>query len=121
MFIRRLAVAAIALVMSQASLAQNYQPRLEQLLRRALSSVAAGRCAPELMTPVLQYQCEQQVAPMAQHLQRLGSISSVTFRGTQAGPTGVSEAYLVQFGNGQMMWVVASDPDGKLVVFWSPG
>lgn len=114
-------VALSALFSAVAASAQNYTPRLEQSLRNALSKVTVGSCPPELMTPMLQYQCEKQVEPMKAHLARLGPVQNITFRGTQQTPQGPAEVYLVKFASGEMLWMVATDPDGKLNIFWSPG
>ena len=34
---------------------------------------------------------------------------------------GPAEVYVVRFERGEMLWGAATDPDGKLGVFWTPG
>lgn len=117
----RIMIALMGLLTCEVSLAQDYQPRHEQILRRALSAIAERNCPAEIMTPVVQYQCEQNITAFSSNLQRLGTVTSTTFRGTQPTPNGPCEVYLVIFQNGRLIWMVSTDSDGKLAMLWTPG
>lgn len=99
----------------------SYQPRWEDKLRSALVAAQRGECPKALMVPTLEYACRQQAGNMSARFAQLGAIEDITFQGTQSSPTGPLEAYLVHFANGQMLWLVGTDADGKLATLWSPG
>jgi hypothetical protein len=100
---------------------EGYQPQLGAKVRAAIDAIRGGSCPKSLMTPVLEYQCRQQLSVMRQHFIALGAISAIEFEGTQSTPSGPAEAYVVKFAEGQMLWLIGADQDGKLTVFWSPG
>lgn len=104
------------------SMAQpSYQPRWGDKLRAALVAATRGECPKSLMVPALEYACRQQAGNMSARLAQLGPIQSLIFQGTQPSPAGVVEVYEVRFANGQMLWLVNTDADGKLAALWSPG
>jgi hypothetical protein len=104
------------------SMAQpSYQPRWADKLRAALVAATRGECPKSLMVPTLEYACRQQASNMSARMAQLGPIRSIIFQGTQTSPAGVVEAYEVRFANGQMLWLVNTDADGKLATLWSPG
>ena len=98
-----------------------YQPRWEDKLRAALAAAQRGECPKALMVPTLEYACLQQIGNMSARMTQLGPIQDITFQGTQSSPNGPMEAYVVRFANGQMLWLVNTDADGKLATLWSPG
>lgn len=112
---------ALFLFHGQAIAQSSYQPRLEGKLKAALEAARRGECPKPLMTPLLGFQCRQQIDKMAAQFINLGDIRQIEFQGTQSTPSGPAEAYLVRFESGQMFWLVNTDADGKLQVLWSPG
>jgi hypothetical protein len=94
---------------------------LEPKLRAGLDAARAGTCPPALMAPLLAYQCSQQIVPMQQRLAQLGPFKRAEFAGIQSTPMGPAEAWIVSFANGQMLWMLNLDDQGRLNVFWSPG
>ena len=91
-------------------------------VKDVLTAVAGGSCPDKLMGALLLDQCEMQLPKMSESLRRLGAIKELRFRGTDTAPTGVEvEVYRVVFANGQMTWMAATGPNGKLSVLWSPG
>lgn len=91
------------------------------LLKRALTESAKGKCPAEIMSPMLKGACEQQMPAMAQALAGKGSIVDVEYVGTQASQFGPAEVYKVKFSSGNMMWMINTGPDGKIMVLFSPG
>lgn len=94
---------------------------LEPKLRAGLDAARAGTCPPALMSPLLAYQCSQQIAATQQRLAQLGPYKRAEFAGIQSTPMGPAEAWIVSFANGQMLWMLNLDDQGRLNVFWSPG
>ena len=87
---------------------------------RALTESAQGKCAEDIMSPLLADACEQQLEQNRKLLAPLGKIVSATFRGTQEMGNGMkAEAYRVEFERGTMMWLASLDTTGKLLVLWS--
>lgn len=93
----------------------------DELLKRAISAAARGQCPADVMSALLRATCEQQMPKMGQLLAQRGAISSTEFMGTQITPMGTAEVYKVQFATGSMVWMISTGPDGKMVIFWSPG
>jgi hypothetical protein len=119
--VRALPLIALCFLLNPAAKAQAYKPQHDTLLRQALQAVAGGECPPRIMTPMLQYQCQKAKDVMQSWLKTLGALQEVQFRGTQATPGGPGEVYVAKYERGEMMWIVATDTDGKLQTFWSPG
>lgn len=92
-----------------------------ELLKRALTASANGKCPAEIMSPMLRGACEQQMPGMGQALASKGSIEKVEFVGIQASQMGPAEVYKVKFTAGNMMWMINTGPDGKILVLFSPG
>lgn len=92
-----------------------------ELLKRALAASAKGQCPPDLMSPMLQGACEQQMPGMGNNLAARGPITGTEFIGIQQTPTGPAEVYRVRFEHGPMMWMISTGPDGKIVILWSNG
>lgn len=91
------------------------------LLKQVLGEVAKGNCPGSLMTPMLRGTCESQMPNMAQAVSLKGQISKTEFMGMQATPMGPAEVYKVIFSAGTLMWMISTDPEGKIMVLWSPG
>lgn len=87
---------------------------------RALSESSQGKCAEDIMSPLLADACEQQLEQNRKLLAPLGKIVSATYRGIQDMGNGTkAEAYKVEFEHGTMMWVASLDSTGKLLILWS--
>jgi hypothetical protein len=87
---------------------------------RALTESGQGRCAEDIMSPLLADACEQQLEQNRKLLGPLGKIVSATYRGIQDMGNGAkAEAYKVEFERGTMMWVASLDTSGKLLLLWS--
>ena len=87
---------------------------------RALSESSQGKCAEDIMSPLLADACEQQLEQNRKLLGPLGKIVSATYRGIQDMGNGAkAEAYKVEFERGTMMWVASLDSTGKLLILWS--
>ena len=95
-------------------------PRHQSLLTQTLSATARGTC-PDIMGTELRVQCQSQMPMMGQVLAQKGSITGATFVGIQDTPTGPAETYRVNFAQGAMIWLIATSPDGKIQILWSPG
>lgn len=115
-----LSLAACA-AFARGALAQNASPKLESLLRRTLNAIQAGSPNYLDMEPLLADQVEQQLTPMRQRFDSLGSIRTIEFRGMQSTQAGPAEYYRVLFDNGQMVWLINLTPAQKIGVLWSPG
>lgn len=92
-----------------------------ELLKRALTESAKGKCPAEIMSPMLRGACEQQMPAMGQALASKGAIVDVEYVGTQGSQMGPAEVYKVKFSAGNMMWMINTGPDGKIMVLFSPG
>lgn len=111
-------VLAVALMQTPA-MAQ--EGTLKDKVIAALNAVADGTCPEKLMNFVLIDPCEQQIEVMQQALQRRGSIKDAQYRGIEQLPNGIeAEVYRVVFSRGNMTWMAAAGPNGKLSVLWSP-
>jgi hypothetical protein len=87
---------------------------------RALTESGQGKCAEDIMSPLLADACEQQLEQNRKLLGPLGRIVSATYRGIQdMGNGSKAEAYKVEFERGTMMWVASLDSTGKLLILWS--
>ncbi len=96
--------------------------KLRGKLTDALAAVAKGNCPETLMSALLLDACEQQIDRMREALTKLGAIKELRYRGLEQLPTGVeAEVYRVVHANGQLTWMVAAGPNGKLTVFYTPG
>jgi hypothetical protein len=96
--------------------------KLRTKLTDALSETAKGNCSEDLLAPMVLDACEQQLSRMKPMLESLGPIKNVRYRGLDQLPNGVQvEVYRVVFTSGQMTWVVAAGPNGKLTVLWTQG
>jgi hypothetical protein len=101
--------------------AQSAGPSRQKVID-ALTAVAGGSCPERLMNATLLDACEQQLERMQAALQRLGSIKEARYRGKEPLPNGVeAEVYRVVFENGQMTWIAALGPNGKLSLLLSQG
>lgn len=92
-----------------------------RLLTSALESVARGQCPSDIMSPLLLGTCQNQMPKMGQDISSKGKISGADFIGVQQTPMGPAEVYRVKFPSSQMIWMINVGPDGKILVFWSPG
>jgi len=96
--------------------------KLKDKVVAALKSTAAGTCPEELMSVMLLDQCEQQLPRMQKALSDLGPIKEARYRGIEQLPNGMeAEVYRVVFTRGNMTWMAAAGPNGKLIVLWSQG
>jgi len=103
--------------------AQVNQPKGQHRAKviETLKAVAGGSCPENLMSPLLLDQCEQQLPRMQEALRRLGTIKDAQFRGVEPLQGGIeAEVYRVIFENGQMTWLAATGPNGKLNVLYAP-
>jgi hypothetical protein len=105
---------------AETGVAAAQSPRHQSLLTQTLSATARGTC-PDIMGTELRVQCQNQMPMMGQLLARKGRITSATFVGIQDTPTGPAETYRVNFAQGAMVWFIATSPDGKIQILWSPG
>ncbi|MEC4593812.1 hypothetical protein VPG91_22620 [Nitrospirillum amazonense] len=115
----RIVALGVTMVSSVAALAETGNN--EQLLRKALQAVAQGQCPADIMSPMLRGSCMQGMPGFGQTVASLGAIGKADYMGTQQTPMGPAEVYRVIFANGSMMWMINTGPDGKAIVFWSPG
>lgn len=92
-------------------------------LRQMLTEAAAGTCSEALMAPSLHTACNGQIAGMAQGLQSLGAIESMTFVSAQDTPEGRVETWSVAYASGQALnWVIGHrQPDGKFAAAGTAG
>jgi hypothetical protein len=124
---KRAVRSALAMVLAVGSLLMPIQGRAQttgtnaNLLQQALMAAAQGQCPDDIMSPLLKGTCEQQMAMMGQLLSQKGKISRTEFLGTQHTQMGMAEVYRVHFSSGQMIWMINTGPDGKIVVLFSPG
>ena len=96
--------------------------KLRTKVTDALNAAAKGKCPDTILGPLVLDACEQQITRMQPALARLGAIKDLRYRGVEQLPTGVEvEVYRVVFANGEMLWMVAAGPNGKLTVLYSPG
>jgi hypothetical protein len=118
----RVTAAALVFACPFVAMAQESGGKLRSTLREALVEAAKGNCPERLLGALVLDACEQQIARMKTALQNLGAIKELRYRGLEQLPTGgEAEVYRVVFANGQMVWMVAASPNGKLTVFYSPG
>lgn len=84
-------------------------------LGQMLAEAAEGTCAEALMAPGLLSACQGQIAGMAQGLQALGAIESMTFVSAQDTAEGRVETWSVKYAGGQTLnWFIGQrQPDGK--------
>lgn len=115
----------LAIALTQTSvMAQSDQNggTLKDKVVAALKSTADGTCPEEIMNPILLDQCEQQLPRMRKSLSALGPIREARYRGNEQLPNGIeAEVYHVVFARGNMTWMAAAGPNGKLSALWSPG
>jgi hypothetical protein len=116
-----LLIALIGLLSSFHAFADDEDGKYKDLIVRVLKANARGECPKDLMSPLLQDQCEQQMPTMRKRFDALGAVKSAKYRGVQQTPMGPAEVYGVAFDNGHMTWLISTGPDGKIVIFWSPG
>jgi hypothetical protein len=90
-------------------------------LLHTLREVANGKCPSDTMSVMLVDACEQQMPVMKPRLQGLGKINETVYKGDQQFPMGMAEIYRVNAEHGSMTWAVSAGPDGKFVIFWTPG
>ena len=95
-------------------------PPTERLLRQAIESAVEGKCA-DVLGPVLKSGCEQQASQRALRAAQLGPLKSLTFRGKEQSDLGTVDTFLGEHANGQVVWLAAATPEGKLRVFRSRG
>lgn len=113
---------AIIAATAGAAFAQTQTGKHEDLLRQTLKASQGGDCPAALMAPTLRGACLQQMPAMGEQLKSRGDIASLEFLGTQTGPSGPVEVYLVSFANKtSMTWIINTAPDGKALVLWSGG
>ncbi|HSC29934.1 MAG TPA: hypothetical protein VLD67_21825 [Vicinamibacterales bacterium] len=95
---------------------------LRATLTDALTEMAKGNCSDKLIGPMILDACEKQISKLKPALQQLGEVKNVRYRGIEQLPSGVgAEVYRVVFAKGEMTWMVAAGPNGKLTVFYSAG
>jgi len=92
-------------------------------LRQMLTEAAAGTCSEAWMAPAVLGACQGQIAGMAQGLQALGAIESMTFVSAQDTPQGRVETWSVAYASGQTLnWVIGQrQPDGKFAAVGTGG
>jgi hypothetical protein len=95
--------------------------KLKDKLIKALMASSEGSCPGDIMSPMLQDVCERQMPNLGRSLKERGGIKGATFRGMQQSAAGPAEVYRVNFQSGSMTWMIATGPDGKIVVLWSNG
>ena len=122
---RMVATAAIVLILGSVGVRAQTDPAGGQhrtKVMEALTGIGNGSCLERLMGAIVLDQCEQQLTRMREAMRRLGPIRELRYRGTDTMPTGIEvEVYRITFENGQMTWMAATGPNGKLSVLWSPG
>lgn len=108
-----LAGVAAAGLMAFPAMAQDGQYGDE--LGQMLADAAEGTCTEALMAPGLLNACQGQIAGMAQGLQSLGAVESMTFVRAEDTPNGRVETWSVKFAGGQTLnWFIGQQqPDGK--------
>lgn len=114
-------IAVFSLCLNPATVAAQDDGVLQDLLVQALSASANGECPSSIMAPMLRGTCQQQMPHLEQNLSRLGPIQEAHFMGMQETQMGPAEVYQVEFQRGNMMWMINTAPDGKIMVLWSPG
>lgn len=92
-------------------------------LGQMLADAAEGTCTEALMAPPLLNACSAQIAGMAEGLQALGAIESMTFVSAQDTPDGRLETWSVAYAGGQTLtWVIGhQQPDGKFAAVGTGG
>ena len=119
---RTVRIVLTALLLSTSTIAMAQQGgRHQDLLRKAIEATARGECPGELMTPLLVSACEDQQPRMGQRITSLGNIKSFKFMGVQTSQMGPAEVYRVSHERGTMTWMINTDSQGKILVFWTPG
>lgn len=120
--LRTVQIVLTALLLSATAIATAEQGgRLQELLKKAIDATARGECPQDLMTPLLVSACEDQQPRMAQRISSLGNIKSFKFMGVQTSQMGPAEVYRVSHERGTMTWMINTDSQGKILVFWTPG
>ena len=112
-----MAAVAVATMLSGTAQAQTAsdQAQYQAALERMMSESTAGRCAEDLMAADLLAACTPAAAQMAQGLQSLGAVESVTYLGHETGPDGSRvELYAVKYAAGMTLnWGIGGLVDGK--------
>ena len=92
-------------------------------LRLMLSDAAEGNCSEAWMAPAVLGACQAQIAGMAEGLQALGAIESMTFVSARDTPEGRVETWSVAYAGGQTLnWVIGHrQPDGKFAAVGTGG
>ena len=89
------------------------------LLQKALEANARGDCPADLMGADLLVACHQQISVIQSMLSAKGKITRLEFLGTQQGPGGQAETWLVVYERGAQLWGVSVGPDGKIAGMFS--
>ncbi len=112
--------AALLLFTSTAASAEQ-DGRHHDLLRNAIEAAGRGECPETLMTPLLIGACEDQQPGIGQRISSLGKIRKLRFMGIQNSQMGPAEVYRVTHERGTMTWMINTDGNGKILVFYTPG
>ena len=114
MMMAALAVTAALAGAAQAQTAPE-QGQYQAALERMMSESTQGRCAEDLMAADLLAACTPAAAQMAQGLQSLGAVESVTYLDHETGPDGSRvELYAVKYAVGMTLnWGIGGLVDGK--------
>jgi hypothetical protein len=94
-----------------------HSQELGGVLKKVLTSVAAGKCPSNLMLVDV---CEKQMPAMGKNLKQRGYIANVEFKGIQQTQSGPTDAYSVKFSGGTaMLWLISVGSDDKILILWS--
>ena len=109
------------LFVSSFSIATAEEGQHRSLLRTAIEAAARGECPQKLMAPLLVSACEDQQPSIGTRINSRGKINRLKYMGNQASQMGEAEVYRVIHERGSMTWMINTDSNGKILVFYTPG